>query len=220
MADHTYKLSEIPKKQLLPHFWEYYKVPAIITAVVGIIVCWLIYSIFLSPKPDSSILFASSNVVTFESLEKLEEELYEAAYDYNGDNKNLIDFNTNIIDSSNEIDLEHYAAANQKLIVMLSTDSYIIQIVDETMFNFLKEEQLLGTYGEFEDYYTGNPSDSYVKIPLSKLEVFKESPSLLNNDYYLTIRDRASSHIEGSESKTQNYENHLDMVARIAGFKK
>jgi len=220
MADHTYKLSEIPKKQLLGHFWEYYKIPAIITVVVGVIVCWLIYSVFLAPSPDTSIIFVSSNAVTSDSLEKLEEELYEAAYDYNDDKKNLIDFNTNIIDSSTEIDLEKDTAAKGKLIGMLAMDSHIIQIVDEPMFNFLKEEELIGTYADFRGYETGAPVNSDVKIPLSELEFFKESPELLNNDFYLTIRDRESSHIEGSKKKTQNYENHLDMFARIAGFKK
>ena len=86
--------------------------------------------------------------------------------------------------------------------------------------NFLKEEELIGTYADFRGYETGAPENSDVKIPLSELEFFKESPELLNNDFYLTIRDRESSHIEGSKKKTQNYENHLDMFARIAGFKK
>ena len=175
---------------------------------------------FFTPKPDTSILFATSNVVTLESLEKLEAELYEAANDYNEDKKKIIDLNTNIVDSSNDIDVQHYAAANQKLIATLATDSYIIQIVDETMFNFLKEEQLIGTYGEFKNYDTGKPSGEDVKIPISELNLFKESPKLLADDFYLTIRDRYSSHIDGSEKRIKNYENHLDMFAKIAGFEK
>lgn len=220
MADHIYKLSEIPKKKRLAHFWEYYKIPTIFTVVIGIIVISLIYSMFFTPKPDTYFLFASSNVTTLESLEQLESELYEVAYDYNKDKKTLIELNTNIVDTTNEIDVQHYAVANQKLIATLATDSYIIQIVDETMFNFLKKEQLIGTYGEFKNYNTEKPSDEDVKIPLSELELFKESPSLLANEYYLTIRDRYSSHIEGSEKKIENYENHLDMFAKIAGFDK
>ena len=220
MADHTYKLSEIPKKKRLSHFWEYYKIPAIFTVVIAVIGISLIYSMFFAPKPDTSILFATSNVVTLESLEKLEAELYEAANDYNEDKKKIIDLNTNIVDSSNDIDVQHYAAANQKLIATLATDSYIIQIVDEAMFNFLKEEQLIGTYGEFKNYDTGKPSGEDVKIPISELNLFKESPKLLADDFYLTIRDRYSSHIDGSEKRIKNYENHLDMFAKIAGFEK
>lgn len=220
MADHMYKLSEVPKKKRLAHFWEYYKIPVIFTIVISVIVLSMIYSIFFSPKPDTYVLFASSNVVTLESLEKLESELYEKAFDYNGDKKNIIELNTNIVDSSNEIDIQHYAAANQKLIATLAMDSYIIQIVDETMFNFLKEEQLIGTYKDFTGYNTGMPEDKDVKIPLSSLAQFDESPSLLGGEFYLTIRDRYSAHIEGSEKKTQAYDNHIDMLAKILGFEK
>lgn len=220
MADHMYKLSEIPKKQRLAHFWEYYKVPAIFTAVIAVIIISFIYSIFLAPKPDASVLFISSGVETLESFEMLEEELHSVTKDYNGDKKTTIDLNTVILDSSNEIDFEHYTAASQKLTATLASDAYIIQIVDEHMFDYLKNEEIVGTYKEFTGYNTEKSEDELVKIPLSALSVFEKSPALLTNDYYITIRDRYSSHIEGNKRKTKNYENHIDMFAEIAGFEK
>jgi len=220
MADHMYKLSEIPKKERLSHFWEYYKVPAIITVVVAIIVISMIKLIFFSTKPDNSVLLASSNVIPVEAELALEEELYGVAVDYNEDGKTSIDFSPNIVDDSNEIDIQHYAVANQKLVATLATDAYTIQIVDETMYNFLKEEHLIGTYAEFEGYNTGMPANEDVKIPLKDLDVFKKSASFLPYEYYITIRDRFSSHIEGDKKKTQNYNNHIDLVAKIAGFEK
>jgi len=105
-------------------------------------------------------------------------------------------------------------------VATLATDAYTIQIVDETMYNFLKEEHLIGTYAEFEGYNTGMPANEDVKIPLKDLDVFKKSASFLPYEYYITIRDRFSSHIEGDKKKTQNYNNHIDLVAKIAGFEK
>ena len=220
MADHMYKLSEVPKKQRLAHFWEYYKAPTIITIVVAIIVISMIKLMFFSTKPDNSVLFASDSVVPIEAELALEEELNAIAYDYNSDGKTSIDFNINIVDHSNEIDIQHYAIANQKLIANLSTDAYTIQIVDDVMFNFLKEEHLIGTYAEFVGYDAGMPENEDVKIPLKSLDAFKKSASHLHNEYYITIRDRFSSHIKGNEKKAQKYDNHIDWVAQIAGFEK
>lgn len=220
MADHMYKLSEIPKKQRLAHFWEYYKIPAAIVIVVAIIALSMIKMIFFTPDPDNSILIATGKYVPLETWDKLESEFYAIAYDYNEDGANILDLNVNTLDESNETDIQHYAVANQKLIASLSTDEYIIQIVDETMYKFLKEERLIGTYAEFIGYNTGKPDSEDVKIPLKELDAFKESSSMLPNDYYITIRNRASAHVEGSEKKIKNYENHIDMVAKIAGFEK
>ena len=220
MADHMYKLSEIPKKQRFLHFLEYYKFQTIIVLVVVIISVSMIKAAFFTPSPDNSIVIATSKFVPLDAWGKLESEFYGFACDYNEDGKTLLDLNVNTLDTSNDIDFQHYAIANQKFISTLATDEYIIQVVDETLFKFLKEERLIGTYAEFDGYNTGKSADEDVKIPLSSIEGFKESAALLPSDYYITIRNRFSSHVEGSEKKIENYENHVDFVAKIAGFEK
>lgn len=220
MADHMYKLSEIPPKKRLAHFWEYYKAPTLIVLICSIIVISMIYLIFFKPKADVSVMLASSKVITTEAIEKFEEELYSTVHDYNEDDKILIDFNPIITDETNDLDIQHLAAARNKLYATLMTGEYIIQIVDDSTIDYLRGERIMGTYADFEGYNTGKPSEEEVKIPLKEIPAFKESLSTLPHDYYLTIRSRVSAHIDGNKKKTQNYENHIDMVAKMVGFEK
>lgn len=220
MADHTYKLSEIPLKKRLGHFWEYYKVPTIIIAVFAIIALSIVKAIFFTPNPDVCVIVASSRFIPEETCDKLELELKQFVSDYDEDKKELLDFNVSIVDETTEMDIQQYAASNQRLIAVLASADYIIQIADEKMFNFLNDERLVGTYAELSEYETGKNADELIKIPLSEIDAFKNIASELNDEYYLTLRGRDACQLRDKEKKIENFENHVDAFAAIAGFDK
>lgn len=220
MADHTYKLSEIPLKKRFSHFWEYYKVPTLIILIFSIIVLALIKAMFFSPRPDINVIIANDSFVPLETWDKLYAAFEPNVSDYDDDGKVLIDINVNTVDKNTEMDIQQYAASNQKLIAVLSTGEYVIQVVDETMFNFLKSERLIGTYEDLSAFNTGKKATEDVKIPLSDIPSLNEVAKELTEEYFLTIRAKDSAQLGNSEKRAKQYENHLETFAKIVGFEK
>lgn len=220
VADHMYKMSDVPRGKRFRQFMDYYKYSAIAVLVVGVIVISLIKTIFFTPSPDSMILVAGSKFMDDILWNDLKVLIESTDIDFNNDGKSLVELNLNSIDeNAKDKDPQYYNMSVQRMVAVLSTGDYIIQIVDDDMFTYLKDENLIGKYNELSDYDIGNSNpDDDIKIPLKNVSLLNGSTlSKLSDNFYITLRPRDAS---TSEKKRDKYNAQVELLARLAGFNK
>ncbi len=214
MADHVYKPSEVPKGQRWQQFKDYYRIPFIF-AVIGVIcVISILRTTVFSTKPDVTIIAATEGYVDYTVWEKAREGFSSMPLDLNEDGEVLIETEYVQLDEATmQSDPETYMAYQTKLVATLSTAESALQIVDEGMFEFFSEENLIGTYGELPDPM-GHPADEAIKIPLETLPPFSQIENLPQG-LYMTLRPEEAMQIHGSEKKLERYEKQIEVLVAM-----
>ena len=91
MADHVYKLREVPKGQRIAFFWQYYRWPVLAGIVVLALAVSLLWNMFLRPRSDFSLLAVTGASVDADALQTELDTLLDAdALDLNGDGRTEI----------------------------------------------------------------------------------------------------------------------------------
>lgn len=212
MADHMYKPSEVPKGQRWQHFLDYYKIPTIIAVVAIIAVISFVKTTVFSVKADVSILAVTKMYVSYDLWDEATEAFSAMPLDYNNDDKATVSIEyINMDDALQESDPEVYSAYSTKLMASLASAESALQIVDEGMFEYLKEESLIATYAECKEF-ADRPQDEDIKIPLKELAPFRDMTDVPDG-LFLTVRPREAMQIGNSEKKQTKYENQLAALA-------
>lgn len=220
MADHMYKLSEVPKGKRMQHFRDYYLFKTIIWVIVIFSVISLVKTTIFRTKPDINVLVATNEFLHPDVWDDLKEEITNFCIDYNSDKKTVVEMNVNTFDESTKNNVSQNAGATQRYMAVLAIADHLIQIVDDERYENLKSQGLIGTYKDLAGYDTGKDENEEVKIPLSELEAFDSISKDMMTEHYLTIRTRAGSQLHDKENKIENYENHVEVFASLAGFEK
>ena len=200
MADHIVKFKEVPKGQKLQFLWDYYRVPALITACCALLIGIIIKTVFFAPKIDMNLLFTSKYQIASgeideieKSLELIGDETKNYALTYVQYNPDQIDYNP-----------QQFFSDSIKLNSELSMSESFVQIVDDQMFEYLKSEGLIATYKEM-----GIESDESIKLSLG---------ALLENErydkFYITLRPKDSSQIEDEEQSAW-YESSVEFIKKV-----
>ncbi len=211
MADHVYKLREVPKGERFKFFWDYYRYHTIGAVVAIIAIISFLTTVVFAPKRDLVILSASQVLVPAEVWLAIEAGLDAMPLDLNEDGKVLVDVNDNYIDPEwRESDPETYLAIQAKLTASLSTAESALQIVDENLMAYFREEGLLGTYKELPDA-AGHDMDEEIAIPLKELAPFKDIEGLPDG-LFMTLRPLDAMQIFGNEKKFNNYQRQIDAL--------
>ncbi|MBQ2695700.1 MAG: hypothetical protein IJF61_00170 [Clostridia bacterium] len=214
MADHMYKPSEVPKGQRWRYFLDYYKYPTIFGVILLIALIYFLKSVVFAPKNDIVILAATRGYVSNEVWKQAEEKLKEMPLDINGDKKVLVDINDIFLDEVLETgDPEAFMLEETRLTSALMTAESALQIVDERMFAYLQNEDLLATYSELPDAKGNNP-DELIKIPLETLEPFKSIENL-PTDLYMTLRPKDAMQLGDSKKKIEAYEKQVEALVSM-----
>lgn len=211
MADHVYKLREVPKGERLKFFWDYYRYYTL-AAVIGVIaVVSFLTTVVFAPKCDMAIISATEIYVPSEVWTAAEESLEAMPFDLNEDGKVLIDVNDNYLPPEmSESDPETFIAMQTKLMASLSTAESALQIVDEGFMSYFREQGLLGTYKELPDA-KGHGMDEEIAIPLKELAPFKDIEGLPDG-LFMTLRPLDAMQILGSEKKFDNYQRQIEAL--------
>ncbi len=211
MADHTYKLNDVPKGERWQYFKDYYLIKSIVILFIIVVAISIIKSTVFAPRPDVYILAVHAAPVTSETWDVVQTTLNTMPLDHNGDETVLTDFCSILLEENMEqADAEIYMANQNKLVATLSTAQYALQIVDETFYQIFAEMELLGTYAELPDAMGHNPEE-IIKIPLKELAPFN-TISNLPDGLYMTLRPRDAMQLGNSKKKNQQYENHIQTL--------
>ena len=219
MADHMIKMSEVPKGQRYQQFKDYYRIPVIVGIIAVIMVVSILKTTVFAPKPDTFMLVATNYTVDSEFTDKIKTQYAEKGIDFNDDGKCLIsitplEYNEVQLKTDPEVGM----AMQTKLMAVLSTAENIMQVVDDGMYEYFLEQDLIGTYADLGDKAAEfeNASDEIIKIPLSDIPFFKSEELLGKTDgYYMTIRPRAGSQLGDKEKKIKNYEEQIDAFVNL-----
>ena len=90
MADHTYKMSEVPKDKRKQQFKDYYLWPTIIGIGIIIIVVSILKNTVFSPDPDVQMLCVTSQYVQQEQWNRIGDKLEAAGVDYDQDKESIV----------------------------------------------------------------------------------------------------------------------------------
>ncbi len=211
MADHVYKLREVPKGQRLKFFWDYYRIPVTVGIICVIALISILQTVVFAPKKDMTILVASETYVSWDIWEQVRDELCVMPLDLNEDGKVIVEINDNhITPDMQNTDPETYMAVQTKLMASLSTAESALQIVDEKTMEYFAEQQLLGTYAELPDVM-GHEADEVIQIPLKELTPFKNVEGIPDG-LYMTLRPKDAMQLGGSEAKLAAYKKQIDAL--------
>lgn len=189
MADKFMNITDVEKGKRFQYFWDYYKVPALVTIAAIIIVVSLIKTMFFGTEPDTSIFLTTVNEnITTDFTDRIELFLNEKTGDLNEDGKTSVIFEPIILlENSEDVEAQNMLAT--KFTAVLSVGKYIIEIVDEDTFVYLKEQGLVADYSVLKDYGYQTDKTGDVKIPVSQTRL-KEIKGMdeFGDKLYLTLR--------------------------------
>lgn len=216
MSDKFMNINDVEKGKKLQYFWDYYKVPVLVILVVIIMLVSVIKTVFFSPKTDSSIFLTTVNEgITTTLTDRTRAFLQEEVGDLNGDGKIKIAFEPIIMLEESE-DKEAQNMLATKFTAVLSVGKYIIEIVDEDTFLYLKEQGLVADYSVLTKYGFNTDKTGNVKIPLTET-VFSEIKGMdeFEERLFLTLRPptRKSDLTEDGEKEySQQAELFIDFL--------
>lgn len=214
MADHTYKMSEVPKDKRKQQFKDYYLWPTIIGIGIIIIVVSILKNTVFSPDPDVQMLCVTSQYVQQEQWNRIGDKLEAAGVDYDQDKESIVQMESIFYNEAmQEEDPQMFIATQTKLIGDLSSPNYTIMICDDTMFHFLLQQNVVGTYHDLAGTGLEGQEDEYVKIPLKQMAMFTEEAAEMP-DLYVTIRSKEASRLT-SDKKIEQYNHQLDALVKM-----
>ncbi len=205
MADHIFKMSEVPKGQRFCQFMDYYKYRVIVTVCVILALVPLVYQNVFMPKPDVTILAATQTEIAPETWAKVTEALSGIVPDENGDGETLASVET--VFASSEFQNkngEYHMAYQTKLIALLKDAPCALQIIDDSMVEYFTVQGCLATFGELPDAL-GHDEKEHILIPLKESKLFRDMAELPDN-LFLTMRPREAI----GRGKHQNDADYYD----------
>ncbi|MBE7010117.1 MAG: hypothetical protein E7418_01340 [Ruminococcaceae bacterium] len=212
MADHVYKLSEVPKGQRWQYFLDYYKIPTIVGLALLIAIISILKSTVFAPKNDLCILLASKAYVDHEVTRQIMDDMSRMPIDYDGDGEVLVSLDFVHLDpEAQQQDPEYFQAQQMKLMAILSTAQSALQIVDEEAYQYLLEEELIGAYGELSETH-GHEASDMIKIPLTSLAPFRSYAEELPDGLFMTLRPKDAMQIHESEKKQEKYNYQIKVL--------
>ena len=189
VADKFMNITDVEKGKRLQYFWEYYKVPTLVIIAIIIIVVSLVKTIFFGTEPDTSIFLTTVNEnITTSLTDNIEKFLKENTGDLNEDGENSVIFEPIILlEDAEDVEAQNMLAT--KFTAVLSVGKYIIEIVDEDTFVYLKEQGLVADYSVLKDYGYETDKTGDVKIPVFDTSL-KEIKGMdeFSDRLYLTLR--------------------------------
>lgn len=164
MADHVYKLREVPKGQRIAFFWQYYRWPVLAGIVVLALAVSLLWNMFLRPRSDFSLLAVTGASVDADALQTELDTLLDAdALDLNGDGRTTPDTRCLTLTENSS---DPYGS-DMQLSVLLASGEYSVCLVDDEGYTRLSDAGALGVWGTLGDS-TGHDADETVKLPASE----------------------------------------------------
>lgn len=216
MADHMVKLKEVPKGQKLQFMWDYYRIPAIVTAIVAFVVIAIVKAVFFTPDPDINILLTTQYTFSNENLELFNQKIDSILEDYNNDENKIYQTTPIVYNNKAAKEEPQYAAASlDKFVVELASGLSIIQITDDTFYKKYEVEGCLETYEVFEKFGVEAPSgdkNEIIKVPLSKIRIFSDIKH--DEELYLTVRPPMESYLT-NEKEREFYIGNLKFISKI-----
>lgn len=193
MSDKYTKITDIEKGKRLSYFWDYYKIPLLVIIIIVGICASLTYHIFFKPLPDTNIFIATvDKPITTYLTDNLEKTINDNLYDIDGDGTVKLKFDTVLTTTSIDVsDPEQQTAMATKFASILSVGKYIIEIVDETAFSYLLEENLVADYKILEEcgYENKDNIQGFVKIPIENTKLgLSNGLEEVPNQLYITFR--------------------------------
>ncbi len=193
MSDKFMKITDVEKGKRLSYFWDYYKIPLLVIIIMICICSSLAYHIFFKPLPDTNIFLAAvDKPITTHLTDNLEKTINDNLYDIDGDGTVKLKFDTILTTASiNVADPEQQTAMATKFASILSVGKYIIEIVDDTAFDYLLEANLVADYAILEEYgyENKNNAEGFVKIPLEETKLgTTKGLDTVANQLYITFR--------------------------------
>ncbi len=191
------------------NFWYHYKLTVLlVVAVVGLSV-WVIHDVVTKKEYDLTVMIISSEGYTTPQTEidEFENSMKELTIDANSDGK--VEFLLSDIRIGEDMDTMVIQAGMAKYTASISSVEDIIYIVNDDVYNMLKEQGVI-----FEDLtkYSTNSSVQGDKYLLKDDERFKNIVGY--EDMYLVVRDvNAISDVDKKVLK--KYDNAIEFVKKI-----
>lgn len=206
MADHKVKFNEVPKGQKMQFLWDYYKWPFVIFLIIAVCITYFVKLIFFTPAPDISVIVTGKYYYSDEDTNAIKGTFQKLLSSNGEDEKNISVISIQYNSDMYEYDSQQFLANSSKLTAELSTVDSLIYVCDETMFGYLKDEDLVASNKEI-----GGDGKNDIKIPLSKI---------INNerykDLYVTLRPKKYSQTEESTKNSERYEIAVNLIKILA----
>jgi len=204
-----FKFKDVPKGKRFKYFIDYYGGVTVVAIICLLMIISIVKVVFFRENEDLNILIsAASTDLKVEHTDIIKNAIIDNYdIDFDGNGKEALVISEAIMSAAGMDDYksaEQDLAAAMKLTSVIETSLCTIQLLDENMYNYLLEEQMIETYENLEKY--GFKGEGYIKIPLSETKLDPKNKDPL----YLTIRPENSSRIA-----PEAYRAHIELVKQI-----
>ena len=160
------RLRDVPKGKRWSHFWHYYGLSVFLGVFLGGMVLYTLYLAILKPPADLAIMILSDRFdLSCETA--IREELGSLdCLDVNGDGTVRLSLNYVPFDTpGDELPLED----RMELMTILSAGNIYVFLANEDGSQWLSEQGLLGTWGDFN----GTEDSEPFAVPVKELPIFQ-----------------------------------------------
>ena len=225
--------SHIPQAKVgwLENFWYLHRwhlgIGVFVFALLVVLVCQIIFNV----PDDVHIMYAGPQGMVGRDYDKLEEALFEAMGDYNGDGEKKIGFSDNTFLTRSEIerrqelnpkytyDVQANNAAYQRYQAEISAGVHMFCMLDPELFAGVAEVEGFVPLSEIFDTVPEYAKDEY-GIRLGDTEFYKTNSDIqsIPADTMLGVRVPSSLQIKSEEKKQETLEKHKQLLLDIVAF--
>lgn len=147
-------------KMWFHYIWDYYKVHMLVGAAVAVLLAVTLVELLTAVRYDVNINYVATNVLSYDTSERMANDLAEQIHDSNGDGERHISVvQLNFTDESMQ-NASQYVALENKLLSILASEDEMFFIMDEVMLqDVLEMDATEGIFVPVSDWCESLPAN-------------------------------------------------------------
>lgn len=213
-------------------FWYRHKWHAGIIIAVAVLAAVAVVQLITHVSPDVYIMYTGSQPIVGSHYDKLEEAIFDAMDDVNGDGKKAISFSDNTYVSPEEVEARRQknpsytidgaanAAALERYQMEMTAGEHMICMLDKGLFDAMAEA---GAFTPLSDIFGDSiPASAYGEygIRLGDTEFYKSNYEVqfLPADTIIGLRQPAALDLKSEKKRAEYFERHEKVFKSIVTY--
>ncbi len=202
-----YRIKDVPLKKRPGYVWTYYKWHIILAAIGIFMVSGLIYTIFIRPRTDVSVMWLSPYYeLSADTL--IKERLAGLPWDVNGDGKVSVGVQHVEFTDNPEKNLD----VQMQMMTLIGSGSFDIYLVSDTALAWFLEKDLAGSWTDYDA--DSEKGDEPFIIPCKELAFFRGDGLSSMEELTLVIAKPSED-----EKKAEFYRREMDALKSLVEWK-
>lgn len=201
-----FRMRDVPKGKRWNYFWSYYAFHVFWAVIFSVFTGYTVYLLCFKPHTDVSLMWLSDRYdLVCEGL--LNKEMQREFPDINGDGTVKVTLSHILFDREYEKLPQETKA---ELSILLSVGDTYILFASDTAAEWLREMNLLGTWGDFGGC-EGKPDKDIFLVKISQVEFFRK-------DGYNALKEANLCIVRPPVGERKNYDIQMNVLRKLLQY--